>query len=69
MKISSWTWTYELIPISEESTRVSIEYRWGLMLSFLALSTAGHQAANEITETAMALNALGFKEQKTQIAC
>lgn len=56
--LGAWEWSYDLTAVSAERTRVAIRYRWSAWLSFLACGTAGHQAANEIGETATGLIAL-----------
>ena len=56
--IGGWKWGYKLTVLSELSTKVEIWYSYGLFMAFLGMGTIGHQAANEITETAMALDAL-----------
>jgi hypothetical protein len=55
-----WRWEYELRPMGESATRVTISYRWSWVMSILSSWTVRHQACNEIVETAMALDALGW---------
>lgn len=56
-KAPGWQWQYDLKP-SGDTTTVSITYTWGILLSLASSFTARHQAANELVETAMALDAL-----------
>lgn len=58
--ISSWTWSYDLRPTKESRAKVTIEYQWSWVLSVLSAWTVRHQAANELTETVLALDALDF---------
>lgn len=57
-RISGWKWTYDLVPVGSDETRVAITYRWSPWVSLLSMFTARGQAANELTETALALDAL-----------
>jgi len=57
-KTGSWAWTYQLTRVGSDRTSVAITYQWGILLSLLSVFTARHQAANELVETAMALDAL-----------
>ena len=59
----SWTWTYQLTRLDTDRTKVAITYRWGILLSLLSLFTVRHQAANELIETAMALDALAANKE------
>lgn len=63
MFIGGWKWGYELKALSEAETEVEIRYSYGLWMAFLGAGTIGHQAANEIVETAISLDALsqGFR--------
>jgi hypothetical protein len=56
--VGSWEWEYRLRPESEAVTEVAITYRWSWWVAFLCGGTARAQAANEIVETAMTLDAL-----------
>ncbi len=56
--LSNWEWGYELKVISDEITQVDIWYKWDLILAIFGIGTIGHQVANEMVETAMALDAL-----------
>ncbi len=58
--VGSWTWTYELESVKPDRTRVTIEYTWSWILSVLSSWTIRHQAANELAETVMALEALDY---------
>jgi hypothetical protein len=58
--VGGWRWTYEIETVNESVSRVRITYRWGWEMSLLGAGTIGHQACNEITETAMALDALSW---------
>lgn len=58
MKIGGWEWGYKLKKIQEKQTEISLYYEWNSIMSFLSLWTIKHQAANELTETVMALDAL-----------
>lgn len=58
--IGSWTWSYDIEPTGTGASRVTITYSWNWWMSFLCAGTTYHQACNEITETAMALDALGW---------
>jgi hypothetical protein len=57
---SGWTWTYELEPVEQGRTRLTIRYEWSLLLSLLSGGSARLQAANELTQTVMAVEALAF---------
>ena len=57
-KTRSWRWTYELTPLHDGRTKVAITYEWDLLFSLLTMFTARGQAANELTETALAIDAL-----------
>lgn len=68
-KTAGWTWTYHLTRLESDRTKVAITYQWGLLLSLLSMFTARGQAASELIETAMALDALAAnREQKTSIS-
>jgi hypothetical protein len=58
--VGGWTWSYDIEPTGAGESRVTITYRWNWRMSFLGAGTMYHQACNEITETAMALDALGW---------
>lgn len=58
--IGGWTWCYDIEPDGETMSRVTIRYEWGWLMSILGAGTTRHQAANEIVETALALEALGW---------
>lgn len=58
--LSGWTWIYEIEPASGSASRVTMTYHWSWWMSLLGAGTTSHQASNEITETAMALDALGW---------
>ena len=60
MPIGSWTWGYDIESAAAGRTRITIEYTWSVLLSVLSAWTVRHQAANEIAETALALQALAF---------
>ena len=51
---------YDMIPAGDSLTQVNIWYRWGLFMSFITMFTVRHQAANELIETALALEALAL---------
>lgn len=55
-----WTWTYEFESVKPDQTRVTIEYTWSWLLSALSFWTIRHQAANELAETVMAIEALDY---------
>ncbi len=55
---SSWTWTYDLKPISDSETEVEIGYRYPWPLAIMGFGTIAHQAGSEIIETVLALDAL-----------
>lgn len=59
--IGGWKWEYIFSPISDTETEVQITYKYGLFMALLGMGTIGHQAANEIVETATALDALSMK--------
>jgi hypothetical protein len=61
ISLSSWTWSYDLKPTRAGRTKVTIEYQWSWVVSFLSAGTAGHQAGNELAETVLALDALHFE--------
>ena len=58
--IGGWTWSYDIEPTSASASRVIITYHWSWLMSLLGAGTTYHQACNEVTETAMALDALGW---------
>jgi hypothetical protein len=58
--LAGWTWIYEIEPAGESASRVRMMYCWSWWMSLLGVGTTRHQACNEITETAMALDALGW---------
>ena len=58
--LGGWMWMYEIEPVSEYGSRVRITYHWSPWMSLLGGGTMRHQACNEITEMAMALDALGW---------
>jgi hypothetical protein len=58
--VGGWRWSYDIEPIGPAASRVTITYRWSWWMSLLGAGTTHHQACNEITETAMALDALGW---------
>lgn len=58
MKIGGWQWGYSLKKIGEKQTEVSLFYEWSSTMTLLSLWTIKHQAANELTETVMSLDAL-----------
>jgi hypothetical protein len=62
-KTGSWTWTYDLTRLESGRTKVAITYRWGILLALLSMFTVRHQAANEVVETAMALDALAANKE------
>ncbi len=57
-KTSGWTWTYQLTRLEDDRTKVTITYEWSVVLSLLSMFTVRLQAANELVETALALDAL-----------
>ena len=59
--IAGWRWGYRFYPLTSSETQVEIWYRWGLWQAVLGAGTIGHQAANEITEAVLALDALSRK--------
>jgi hypothetical protein len=62
-KTGSWTWTYQLTRLESDRTKVAITYQWSAWLSLLSVFTARLQAANELIETAMALDALAANRE------
>jgi hypothetical protein len=60
-KVGSWWWTYRLTRRSGERTAVLITYGWSVWLSLLSAFTLRPQAANEIAEAALALDALATR--------
>jgi hypothetical protein len=58
--IGGWSWSYGIEHTSAFTSRVTITYRWSWWMSLLGAGTTCHQACNEITETAMALDALSW---------
>ena len=60
-KTPGWRWTYELARLDDHKTKVALTYQWGLLLLLLSAFTIRHQAANELVETALALEALAAK--------
>ena len=63
INISSWVWTYQLTRLDDDRTTVVITYKWSVLLSLLSMFTARLQAANELVETALALEALATNNQ------
>jgi hypothetical protein len=61
-----WQWEYQLQPTAEGATNVTICYRWSWLMSLLGAGTTRAQAANELVETAMALDALGWRQNSDQ---
>jgi hypothetical protein len=62
-KLGSWTWTYQMTSLERDRTKVAITYQWSIWLSLLSMFTVRHQAANELIETAMALDALAANKE------
>ena len=58
--LSGWRWTYEIEPAGPQATSVTIRYDWSWFMAILGAGTTRHQACNEIVETALALDALGW---------
>ena len=56
--VGSWAWTYQLTRLTDNITKVAITYEWSVLISLLSAFTARFQAANELVETALALDAL-----------
>ena len=61
-KAGSWTWTYQLTRLEKDKTKVAVTYEWSILLSLLSMFTVRGQAANELSETALALVALGSEQ-------
>ncbi|ESA35551.1 hypothetical protein N836_11170 [Leptolyngbya sp. Heron Island J] len=59
-KVQGWRWGYQIQPDSDGKTKVTLWYKWGLLLTLLTFGTAGGQACNELAETALALLALSI---------
>jgi hypothetical protein len=62
-----WRWEYDLWPVGDSATQVRISYRWGWVMAFLGMGMIHHQACNEIVETAMALDALGWSQDPASV--
>jgi hypothetical protein len=60
IRYSGWMWTYELEPVDQSRTRLTIRYEWPFLLSLLAGGSVRLQAANELTQTVLAVEALAF---------
>jgi len=60
-QLSGWEWQYELSTVADGATSIRITYEWSIFLSIIRAFTAGHQAANELTATVLALQALSFE--------
>lgn len=58
LRLSSWTWGYELEALGQECTKVTIWYKWRLLSELFTMGTTRQQAGNEIAQTALALEAL-----------
>jgi len=58
--VGSWRWEYELRAVTEDTTDVTICYRWGWIMSLLGMGTIRAQACNEIVGAAMAIDALAW---------
>lgn len=58
LAVGSWSWGYNIEAITEGQAKVTIWYEWGLGTGILGAGTVKLQAANEVVETAMALDAL-----------
>jgi hypothetical protein len=56
----SWRWIYEVEPTGDSTSRVTISYHWSWLMAISGLGLIRHQACNEIVETAMALDAIGW---------
>ena len=65
VSFGGWNWSYDIEPLSPLVSRVTIRYHWSWMMALLGLGTMRHQAGNEITETAMALDALSWGRVKS----
>ena len=55
---SGWKWGYVLNAQEAGHTSITIWYEWSSMLNITTMGTAQMQAANEITDTILALEAL-----------
>ena len=60
IKIGGWKWTYALTSTGSQETKIAITYEWSLFMSFLSAFTVRRQAANDLIEAAMALEALAL---------
>ena len=60
LKVQGWRWGYQIQPDSEGKTKVTLWYKWGLLLTLITFGTARGQACNELLETALALLALSI---------
>jgi hypothetical protein len=58
IKLGGWKWGYLLQEIGENRTEVTIFYQWKFLMVLFSMGTIKHQAANELTETVMALDSL-----------
>ena len=56
--IGGWRWSYDLASASGSETKVTIRYEWSWLMCLLTAWTVRLQAANELVETARALEAL-----------
>jgi hypothetical protein len=60
ISIGGWKWSYEVASLDHSLTEVTIRYDWGWFTAMLGVGTMRHQAANELVETAMAIDGLAF---------
>jgi hypothetical protein len=60
-KIGNWQWRYNLYAVNETRTRIEVIYEWNLFMTIITCFTIRMQAANEIIETCLALEALAMK--------
>jgi len=58
MKIGGWQWSYDLKELDGNRTEVIISYEWSLFMTIMSFFTVKHQAANELCETVLSLDAL-----------
>ncbi|MBM81195.1 MAG: hypothetical protein CMJ78_11460 [Planctomycetaceae bacterium] len=61
ISFGGWKWGFDVRQLSGDVTRIMAWYHWGIFMSFAGLGTMGHQASNEIIETALALEALSIR--------
>jgi len=66
ISIGGWEWGYNLRAVSATVTEVTVWYRWSFLMTVFGCGTTGGQAANEIVELALALDALAWSHGESK---